>query len=204
MCRVGEVIDCRHGIHQLGPLLAEGVDAAGQRIERVGDVADLARQGPPTPGRFLAKGMPAVGSTPAGGAWTYDEAIPGPELRATAGGLLRVDLTNDLPTETSIHWHRLALSNDMDGVPGITQDPIGAGSRFVYELTTPDPGTYFFHPHIGVQVASCLTRRTEDGSDARVRAALTLIAHLNDADDDKLEPDELAQLLTWLHGMEAT
>ncbi|MGY0389160.1 multicopper oxidase family protein [Nocardioides sp. WG-D5] len=84
--------------------------------------------------------------------WTYDDALPGPELRTRAGDLLRVELTNDLPDETSIHWHGLALSNDMDGVPGLTQDPIGAGSRFVYEFTTPDPGTYFFHPHTGVQL----------------------------------------------------
>ena len=84
--------------------------------------------------------------------WTYDDALPGPQLRTRAGDLLRVELTNDLPDETSIHWHGLALSNDMDGVPGLTQDPIRAGSRFVYEFTTPDPGTYFFHPHTGVQL----------------------------------------------------
>ncbi|WP_328527164.1 multicopper oxidase family protein [Nocardioides sp. NBC_00368] len=84
--------------------------------------------------------------------WTYDDALPGPGLRTRAGDLLRVELTNDLPHETSIHWHGLALSNDMDGVPGLTQDPIGAGSRFVYEFTTTDPGTYFFHPHTGVQL----------------------------------------------------
>lgn len=84
--------------------------------------------------------------------WAYDDAIPGPELRTTAGDLLRVELDNELPTTTSIHWHGLALRNDMDGVPGLTQDPIGAGSRFLYEFTTPDPGTYFFHPHTGVQL----------------------------------------------------
>jgi len=84
--------------------------------------------------------------------WTYGEALPGPVLRTTAGDLLRVELTNRLPVETSIHWHGLAMSNDMDGVPGITQDPIRAGEVFTYEFTTPDPGTYFFHPHTGVQL----------------------------------------------------
>jgi len=53
---------------------------------------------------------------------------------------------------TSIHWHGVALSNDMDGVPGITQDPIAAGGVFTDEFTTPDPGTYFFHPHSGVRL----------------------------------------------------
>jgi FtsP/CotA-like multicopper oxidase with cupredoxin domain len=84
--------------------------------------------------------------------WAYADTVPGPTLRTTAGDLLRVEVTNRLPVETSIHWHGLALSNDMDGVPGITQDPIPAGGAFTYEFTTPDPGTYFFHPHTGVQL----------------------------------------------------
>jgi len=84
--------------------------------------------------------------------WAYGESVPGPVLRTTAGDLLRVEVTNRLPAETSIHFHGVALSNDMDGVPGITQDPIRAGTAFVYEFTTPDPGTYFFHPHSGVQL----------------------------------------------------
>jgi len=84
--------------------------------------------------------------------WAYGESVPGPVLRTTAGDLLRVEVTNRLPAETSIHFHGVALSNDMDGVPGITQDPIRAGTAFIYEFTTPDPGTYFFHPHSGVQL----------------------------------------------------
>lgn len=84
--------------------------------------------------------------------WAYGETVPGPLLRTTAGDLLRVEVTNDLPTDTSVHWHGLALRNDMDGVPGLTQDQIGAGKTFTYEFTTPDPGTYFFHPHTGVQL----------------------------------------------------
>jgi FtsP/CotA-like multicopper oxidase with cupredoxin domain len=84
--------------------------------------------------------------------WTYGDSVPGPVLRTTAGDLLRVELSNHLPDETSIHWHGLALSNEMDGVPGITQDPVPAGAAFTYEFTTPHPGTYFFHPHTGVQL----------------------------------------------------
>lgn len=84
--------------------------------------------------------------------WAYGEGIPGPLIRTTAGDLLRVELTNQLPTDTSVHWHGVAMSNDMDGVPGMTQEPIGADSTFTYEFTTTDPGTYFFHPHTGVQL----------------------------------------------------
>ena len=84
--------------------------------------------------------------------WVYGESVPGPLLRANAGDLLRVKVSNALPTDTSIHWHGIALRNDMDGVPGITQEPINSGSRFGYEFTVPDPGTYFYHPHTGVQL----------------------------------------------------
>ena len=84
--------------------------------------------------------------------WAYADSLPGPLLRATAGDLMRVDVDNQLPAATSVHWHGLALRNDMDGVPGITQDPIGAGDTFRYEFTAPDPGTYFYHPHSGVQL----------------------------------------------------
>ena len=84
--------------------------------------------------------------------WAYGEQVPGPLLRATAGDLLRVDVVNGLPAETSVHWHGLALRNDMDGVPHLTQDPIGRGDLFTYEFVAPDPGTYFYHPHSGMQL----------------------------------------------------
>jgi FtsP/CotA-like multicopper oxidase with cupredoxin domain len=84
--------------------------------------------------------------------WAYGDTGPGPLLRATAGDVLRVDVDNQLPAATSVHWHGLALRNDMDGVPGMTQDPIAAGGSFRYEFTVPDPGTYFYHPHSGVQL----------------------------------------------------
>jgi multicopper oxidase len=83
--------------------------------------------------------------------WAYDEAVPGRELRITAGDVLRTRVRNTLPAETTVHWHGVALRNDMDGVPGITQSPIDPGGKFTYEFTVPDPGTYFFHPHVGVQ-----------------------------------------------------
>ncbi|QSR30561.1 copper oxidase [Nocardioides sp. S5] len=84
--------------------------------------------------------------------WAYGDTAPGPLLRATAGDVLRVDVDNQLPATTSVHWHGLALRNDMDGVPGMTQDPIASGGTFRYEFTAPHPGTYFYHPHSGVQL----------------------------------------------------
>ncbi|MBQ0895202.1 multicopper oxidase family protein [Micromonospora sp. U56] len=88
--------------------------------------------------------------------WGYAESAPGSLIRARAGDLLRVEVVNSLPAMTSVHWHGVALRNDMDGVPGVTQDPVAAGRRHTYEFTAPDPGTYFYHPHSGVQLDRAL------------------------------------------------
>lgn len=84
--------------------------------------------------------------------WAYNGALPGPEIRVKAGEVVRARLRNDLPADTTIHWHGIALSNDMDGVPGVTQEPVRPGNEFVYEFTAPDPGTFWFHPHVGLQL----------------------------------------------------
>src|SRR5260370_26364 len=35
----------------------------------------------------------------------------------------------------------------MDGVPGLSQPPIGPGQSFTYAFTPPDAGTFWYHPH---------------------------------------------------------
>ncbi|MFC5724057.1 multicopper oxidase family protein [Streptomyces gamaensis] len=83
--------------------------------------------------------------------WAYDGQLPGREIRVSAGDTLALTLANHLPEPTSAHWHGLALRNDMDGVPGLTQQAVKAGASFTYRFTVPHPGTYWFHPHSGVQ-----------------------------------------------------
>ncbi|MCX5583060.1 multicopper oxidase family protein [Streptomyces erythrochromogenes] len=83
--------------------------------------------------------------------WAFGDRLPGQEVRITAGDTLALTLANNLPEATSIHWHGLAMRNDMDGVPGLTQRPIKAGASFDYRFAVPHPGTYWFHPHSGVQ-----------------------------------------------------
>lgn len=84
--------------------------------------------------------------------WGYDQQVPGPLVRARAGDRLQITVDNQLPQDTSVHWHGIAMSNDMDGVPGLTQAPIAPGSTFTYDFTAPDPGTYFYHSHSGLQL----------------------------------------------------
>ncbi|MFM9878661.1 MAG: multicopper oxidase family protein [Rhodoglobus sp.] len=83
--------------------------------------------------------------------WSFG-SVPAPIIRLSAGDTLRANLSNRLPAETSVHWHGLALRNDMDGVPGATRPPIAAGEDFRYEFVAADPGTYWFHPHVGPQL----------------------------------------------------
>jgi hypothetical protein len=83
--------------------------------------------------------------------WSYDGVVPGRELRVNAGDQVRVQVTNQLPQPTTMHWHGLDIRNDMDGVPDVTQNAIAAGSSFAYSYTVDAPGTYWFHPHVGVQ-----------------------------------------------------
>ncbi|UBU18839.1 multicopper oxidase family protein [Nonomuraea gerenzanensis] len=83
--------------------------------------------------------------------WTYDGQLPGPRIEATAGGLVRAKLVNDLPKETTVHWHGIRLDARMDGAPGYTQQPVPPGGTFDYVFTVPDPGTYFYHSHVGMQ-----------------------------------------------------
>lgn len=54
---------------------------------------------------------------------------------------------NGLTEGTTVHWHGIRLPNAMDGVPGLTQEPIAPGGSFTYAFTPPDAGTFWYHPH---------------------------------------------------------
>ncbi|MGI5399441.1 multicopper oxidase family protein [Streptomyces sp. CA-135486] len=84
--------------------------------------------------------------------WAYGDRLPGQEVRVKAGEILALSLANNLPQETSLHCHGISMRNDMDGVPGVTQQPIRPGAEFTYRFTVTHPGTYWFHPHSGVQL----------------------------------------------------
>ncbi|MEU0510946.1 MULTISPECIES: multicopper oxidase family protein [Amycolatopsis] len=101
--------------------------------------------------------------------WTFGGFLPGKEIRVKRGEVLHALLTNRLPQPTSIHWHGLALRNDMDGVPDVTQAAVPPEGNFTYEFAVPDAGTYWFHPHVGVQLdrglyAPLIVEDPEDGA----------------------------------------
>jgi manganese oxidase len=81
-------------------------------------------------------------------AWTYNGMVPGPLLRVTEGDRVRVVVKNELPDDTTIHWHGIEVPNAMDGVPGMTQAPIAPGETFVYEFEAKPAGTFWYHSHV--------------------------------------------------------
>ncbi|WEO76056.1 multicopper oxidase domain-containing protein [Cryobacterium sp. SO2] len=83
--------------------------------------------------------------------WGYNGTLNGPLIRATTGDLLNVPVTNTLAESTSIHWHGLALRNDADGVPGVTQKGIAPGGDYGYQFLLNRPGTYWYHSHVDMQ-----------------------------------------------------
>jgi FtsP/CotA-like multicopper oxidase with cupredoxin domain len=78
----------------------------------------------------------------------YDGSIPGPTLHVDQGSEIVVDVTNRGDIETTVHWHGLRLDNRYDGVPIDTQAPIEVGETFTYRVKFPDPGFYWYHPHL--------------------------------------------------------
>ena len=77
----------------------------------------------------------------------YNGSIPGPTFKAPEGATVTVEVTNEGDLEATVHWHGLRLENRYDGTHD-TQAPIPVGETFTYEVHVPDPGAYWYHPHI--------------------------------------------------------
>ena len=77
----------------------------------------------------------------------YNGSIPGPTLRVQEGSEVVVNVANQGDTEATVHWHGLRLENRYDGTHQ-TQRPMAVGERCSVRVTFPDPGVYWYHPHI--------------------------------------------------------
>jgi FtsP/CotA-like multicopper oxidase with cupredoxin domain len=80
-------------------------------------------------------------------AYAFNGQVPGPTLRFRQGDHVRINVTNQLPETTTVHWHGLILPNVMDGPARVTQAPIENGQHYAYEFTAVQSGTYFYHSH---------------------------------------------------------
>ncbi len=84
-------------------------------------------------------------------AWGFNGSAPGPTIQVNQGDHVRVIFDNHLPEPSSIHWHGFEDMVGYDGMPGISQEPVKPGGRFVYEFDIHQAGTYFYHSHMAMQ-----------------------------------------------------
>ena len=127
-----------HGGHgRGGPLIPAGFG------ELRGDVIDLTVGS----GHRIVEGRRGPGIAVNG-------SVPGPLIRLREGQNVRLNVTNHLDADTSIHWHGLLLPFQMDGVPGISFPGIKPHETFVYEFPVRQAGTYWYHSHSGLQEQS--------------------------------------------------
>jgi FtsP/CotA-like multicopper oxidase with cupredoxin domain len=96
------------------------------------------------PGRVALAGA----GNPQTAVWSFSGQVPGPEIRVRQGERVRIHVKNDLPEETTVHWHGVRVPNAMDGVPHLTQKPIAPGDTFAYEFDCADAGSFWYHPHV--------------------------------------------------------
>ncbi len=75
-----------------------------------------------------------------------NNSTPGSLIRLKKGIPLNVRLENTLPSPTSLHWYGVRGPNSMDGVTGLTQQPVNQGEAFDYSFTPPDSGMFWYHP----------------------------------------------------------
>jgi FtsP/CotA-like multicopper oxidase with cupredoxin domain len=84
-------------------------------------------------------------------AWGFNGSAPGPTIQVNQGDRVRVIFDNHLPEPSSIHWHGFEDTVGDDGMPGISQELVKPGGRFVYEFDIHQAGTYFYHSHMAMQ-----------------------------------------------------
>jgi FtsP/CotA-like multicopper oxidase with cupredoxin domain len=135
---------------------------------------------------------------------TYNGVAPGPAIHARVGDELVVHFTNNLDQDTTIHWHGLRISDQMDGNPRI-QDPVPPGGTFEYRFVIPEAGTFWYHPHIREHIQierglyGMLVVRDELDPEYDLERALALDDILVDPDSELL-PAHLRSHPEIMHG----
>nr|POF04822.1 laccase-2 [Quercus suber] len=80
--------------------------------------------------------------------------MPGPKIEASWGDWIKVTVHNQMKVNgSSIHFHgmRQNHTNEMDGVPSITQCPLAPGETQTYKFRANSYGTSWWHSHFALQ-----------------------------------------------------
>ncbi|EMD1716703.1 multicopper oxidase CueO [Providencia stuartii] len=87
--------------------------------------------------------------------WGYNGDLLGPALSLKKGQSVNIHIANQLPEDTTVHWHGLEISGEQDGGPQAIIKP-GASRQVNFTIDQPE-ATCWFHPHThgktGYQVA---------------------------------------------------
>jgi blue copper oxidase len=114
---------------KIPPLLEPRVDGAGRKV-------------------FDLRLQPGTSELVAGKrtqTWGANGSYLGPTIRATRGDQVVMNVRNDLPEPTTIHWHGMHLPAAADGGP---HQPIQPGSTWSPSWTIDQPAaTLWYHPH---------------------------------------------------------
>jgi FtsP/CotA-like multicopper oxidase with cupredoxin domain len=80
--------------------------------------------------------------------------MPGPLIEASWGDTVVIHLENQLQDNgTSLHFHGLRQlgTNEMDGVPSITQCALAPGEKMTYTFVASNYGSTWYHSHFALQ-----------------------------------------------------
>lgn len=91
-------------------------------------------------------------------AWTYNNRVPGPTLRARGGERLRITFLNGSRHPHTMHFHGIHRA-EMDGVPGIGLGQIEPGGKAVYEFDAEPFGLHLYHCRarpLAEHIAKCM------------------------------------------------
>lgn len=132
-----------------GPLPAGGHHAGAGPVRSVVDLIDPSTGPADTRVALVARTETITLSTGESiAAWTWDGVVPGPQITVRQGTLLEVVVRNDdVPDGVTVHWHGIDVPNAMDGVAGVTQQPILPGHSFTYRFRPQRAGTFWYHTH---------------------------------------------------------
>ncbi|MGL6296528.1 MAG: multicopper oxidase CueO [Plesiomonas sp.] len=77
--------------------------------------------------------------------WGINGGFLGPAVKLQQGQRTALQITNNLPESTTIHWHGLEIAGDQDGGPH-RMIPVGESWTAQLDITQP-AATCWFHPH---------------------------------------------------------
>nr|AER62859.1 laccase [uncultured bacterium] len=127
------------------------------------------------------------------------------QLTLRQGEPVEIEVVNQLPEPTTLHWHGLRIENAMDGVSGLTQEPIPPGGTFTYRFTPEDAGTFWAHSHHktyeqlarGLYLPVVVEEKIASDTDQDI---LMVIDDWRVNNEGQLDSESLGSLHEWAHG----